>query len=376
MIGVGIIGFGRIGAEHAAWLAAARGIRAVAAADITPARQALARERGLAACSDVDDLLADPRVTAVLVSTPTAMHFEHARRALSAGKHVLVEKPMALDLAQGRQLAEEAERRGLVLSVFHNRRWDVDYLTVRQAVASGALGKLINVESRLGQFSSCVGPAAKEYRPNWRNEAHLGGGGLYDWGSHFVDQIWRLMHPAKPLRVFAQLRGNVWSRDCDDFARLLIDFELAASPGGEAAGEAGGVVGGAVALVEINTTTNRPLPRWHLDGTLGSASSPPSALFDTDVWAALEFTPAHGSHTPPHAPPAWAPPEHRVFLKAAPGLSETDLWQRFAGAVRGEGEPAVPVRTVLPTVALLDAARESSRTGKAVDVRDRVEWLY
>ncbi len=177
LIGIGIIGFGRIGAEHAAWLASARGIRALAVADATPARQLLARKHGLKVYPDAAGLLADADVSAVLVATPTAMHFEHASAALSAGKHVMVEKPMALDLPQGRQLADHAARRGLVLSVFHNRRWDADYLTVRQAIASGTFGKLINIESRLGQFSSCVGPAAREYRPNWRNEGAFGGGG-------------------------------------------------------------------------------------------------------------------------------------------------------------------------------------------------------
>src|SRR5687767_11678466 len=279
-LSVGIIGFGRIGAEHDRWLASAGGARAVAAADATPARQALARKDGLDAYDTIDALLADPRVGAVLVSTPTAMHFEHVSRALAAGKHVLVEKPMALDLAQSRQLAQDAERRRLVLSVFHNRRWDVDYLTVRAAVASGVFGRVINIESRLGQWASCVGPAAREYRPNWRNERAFGGGGLYDWGSHFVDQLWRLMWPARPARVYAQLRGNVWSSDCDDFARLLIDFD---NDDGSA---------GSVGMAEINTTTTRPLPRWHLDGTRGSAFSPHSPDFDTGVWASLRFSPA------------------------------------------------------------------------------------
>ena len=350
VIGIGIIGFGRIGAEHAAWLAAASGARAVAVADATPARQLLARKHGLKVYPDAAGLLADPDVPAILVATPTAMHFEHVSAALSAGKHVMVEKPMALGLAQSRQLAEEAGRRGLVISVFHNRRWDVDYLTVRQAVASGAFGKLINVESRLGQFSSCVGPAAKEYRPNWRNEGAFGGGGLYDWGSHFVDQIWRLLHPAMPVRVFAQLRGNLWSTDCDDFARVLIDFD-----------------NGVAALVEINTTTNRPLPRWHIDGSQGSASSPASLKFDTNEWAALRFTPA---------PERASGDADSLVPKATSGLTETAIWEQFAAAVRGDGEPAVPVRTVLPTMALLDAARESGATGKAVDVTQVVEWEY
>jgi predicted dehydrogenase len=232
------------------------------------------------------------------------------------------------------------------VSVFHNRRWDLDYLTVRQAVQAGALGKLINVESRLGQWSSCVGPAAREYRPNWRNEASFGGGGLYDWGSHFVDQLWRLMWPARPQRVYAQLRGNVWSQDCDDFARVCIDFDS-------------GVVG----LVETNTTTTRPLPRWHLDGTAGSADAPHSPEFRLDTWAEVNLTPADGS------------PSRQLPL--APGaLTETQIWESFAAAIRDKAPTAVDARSVLCTMALLDAARQSSREGRAIDVSTAVDWIY
>jgi predicted dehydrogenase len=151
------------------------------------------------------------------------------------------------------------------------------------------------------------------------------------------------------VRVFGQLRGNVWSGDCDDFARVLIDFDS-----------------GAVGLVEINTTTTRPLPRWHVDGTRGSATSPHSADFDTGVWTKFEFAP------PPDVEGGWP----RAMEVAKAGLTESDIWDRFAAAVRGKGEPAVGVRGVLPTMALMDAARESSRDGCAVDVRDRVEWLW
>lgn len=340
---IGIIGFGRIGAEHAGWLASSANAVATTVADATAARRELAEQRGLLAYESIDRLLADQGVDAVLISSPTAMHFEHAKRAIEAGKHLMVEKPIALDLPQARQLRDLAAAGKLTLSVFHNRRWDLDYLTVRDAIAAGTVGKVINVESRLGQFSSCVGPAAREYRPNWRNEASFGGGGLYDWGSHFVDQIWRLMYPAKPLRVFAQLRANVWSSDCDDFARVLIDFD-------------NGVAG----LVEINTTTMAPLPRWQIDGTQGSASSSASLDFDLRTWANLNFTPAGGIC--------------QTLPLARGGLNETQIWEQFANAVRGESVAAVTIESVLPTMALLDAARESSRTGKAIELRDAVEW--
>jgi predicted dehydrogenase len=258
-----------------------------------------------------------------------------------------------------------------VLSVFHNRRWDIDYLTVKQAIASGIFGRVFNIESRLGQWGSCVGPAAKEWRPGWRNEAAFGGGGLYDWGSHFLDQICQLFNEdpidagsevpgragsdrenqpgsseylrtgvsAKPIRVFAQLRGNVWTKDCDDFARVLIDFD-----------------NGCAAMVEINTTTTRPLPRWHIDGTLGSADSPFSLEFDTKKWAELSFTSAAGE------------PSKRVPI-AEPGLSEIQIWERFANAVCGDGSPAVTAESVLPTMALLDAVRQSARLGRSIGLR-------
>lgn len=346
-LGVGIVGFGRIGAEHARWIAACENARPVAVADATPARQALAAGEGLRVHPSLVDLLADPQVDAVLIATPTAMHAEHATLALSAGKAVMVEKPMALDLPQSRKLVELAEQRRLTLSVFHNRRWDPDFLTLQKAISSGVFGKIINVESRLGQWASCVGPAAKEYRPGWQNEASFGGGGLYDWGSHFVDQVWRLLLPAKPIRVFAQLRGNVWTRECDDLARMLIDFD-----------------DGVAVLVEINTTTAAPLPRWHIDGTRGSATSPHSPAFDTQAWATFAWMPA----TPQPGEPA-------RLARAEAGLSEPAIWQAFAVACQGKGRPAVSWKSVLPTMALLDAARTSAREGRAVLLEDLPDWI-
>lgn len=332
---VGIVGFGRIGAEHAGWIARCEGARVAAVYDPTQARRDLARERGLSVVGSVTELLA--HADAVLVSTPTSMHFDDVMLALVAGKHVMVEKPMSLTLAEAEQMRDAASQAGRVLSVFHCRRWDADFLAVRQLVASGTLGRVFNIESRLGQWASCVGPAAKEYRPGWRNEAAFGGGGLYDWGSHFLDQLQLLLLPAKPVRVFAQLRGNVWTSDCDDLARVLIDFS-----------------DGTSALCEINTTTTHPLPRWHLDGTLGSASAPHSPAFDTKQWAQLEVRLASGQVESLPPPPV--------------GLSESDLWTRFADACRGSGVPAVTVESVLPTTALIDAAIASGRLGRSVEL--------
>ncbi|HEX8342589.1 MAG TPA: Gfo/Idh/MocA family oxidoreductase, partial [Tepidisphaeraceae bacterium] len=179
---VGIVGYGRIGNEHAGWLARSNDCAVAGVFDPTPARRSVAAAAGLATTDALGELLDDPAIDAVLIATPTSMHHDHALAAIAAGKHVMVEKPIAIDLPQAMAVRDGAASAGVVLSVFHCRRWDADFLTVQAAVASGVLGRLINVESRLGQFASCVGPAAREYRPGWRNEGAFGGGGLYDWG--------------------------------------------------------------------------------------------------------------------------------------------------------------------------------------------------
>jgi len=335
MLNVAIVGYGRIAAEHAQWIRAA-GLNISAVFDPTPARLAVAAAAGLPVAPTLAPTLAAALATAdaALISTPTSLHADHATAALLAGKHVMVEKPMALDHAQSLALCELAEKLGKTLSVFHCRRWDEDFLAVRSLLSAGTLGKVFNIESRLGQYASCVGPAAREWRPGWRTEAAFGGGGLYDWGSHFLDQLQILLAPAAPVRVFAQLRPVLWSADCDDFARVAIDFD-----------------NGISALCEINTVTSRPLPRWHIDGTKGSASSPPSPEFSTTIWAKLEATPP-------------APPVAPVFHR----LTERDIWLAFARACLGQGMPAVTARSVLPTMRLLDAARASSAGGRAVEL--------
>ncbi len=334
---IGVVGFGRIGAEHARWIGRSSALNVAAVFDPTPQRRAVATSAGLRTLDTFEELLGDPAINAVLVSTPTSMHFDHAAAALDAGKHVMIEKPMALNLEQADGLIQKSRVADRVLSVFHNRRWDADFLTVASAIASGALGRVFNIESRIGQWASCVGPAAREYRPGWCNEATFGGGGLYDWGSHLIDQLVQLMLPARPVRVFAQLQGNVWTRDCDDLSRVLIDFN-------------NGVAG----LCEINTTTTRPLPRWHIDGTLGSASSPHSPTFDTSVWAELERTDASNI---------------KFRLPATDtGLNETAIWEQFARAVAGQCDPAVIVESVRMTMRILDAARQSALEGRAIGI--------
>jgi scyllo-inositol 2-dehydrogenase (NADP+) len=138
----------------------------------------------------------------VVVATPNQLHFAQALAALEAGKHVVIDKPMALDVQQCDRLIEVADARGLALTVFHNRRWDSDFLTLRQLIASDALGPIATFKARWDRYR----PAVPD---RWRERADHGGGVLYDLGPHLIDQALCLFGQPEWIEadVFAQRAG-------------------------------------------------------------------------------------------------------------------------------------------------------------------------
>ena len=181
---VALIGYGYAGKTfHAPLIASVPGLRLAAVGSRDPAkvhadRPAVVVER------DAADLLAMP-IDLVVIATPNDTHFDLARRALAAGKHVVVDKPFTVTLAEARELAALAKQRGRILSVFHNRRWDGDFLTVRRLIASGALGDVAYFESHFDRYRPRV-------RARWREQPGGGGGLWYDLGPHLVDQALQL----------------------------------------------------------------------------------------------------------------------------------------------------------------------------------------
>lgn len=127
-------------------------------------------------------LIADPGIALVAISTPNESHFALAEAALRAGKHVVIDKPFVVSAAQGETLIALAAERGLVLSAFHNRRWDSDFLTVQKLLASGVLGEVMLYEARWDRFRPEVTSA-------WRDLPEPGSGVLADLGSHLIDQM-------------------------------------------------------------------------------------------------------------------------------------------------------------------------------------------
>jgi predicted dehydrogenase len=159
---------------------------------------------------------ADPSIDLVVIATPNDTHFLLARAALAAGKHVVVDKPFTLTGSEARVLAGEAQRAGRVLSVYHNRRWDSDFLTLRRLIDEGELGDVVHFESHFDRWRPDVGQ-------RWREQPGAGSGIWFDLGPHLVDQALCLF--GAPRAVFADLAVQREGGRTTDYFHVLLRYD-------------------------------------------------------------------------------------------------------------------------------------------------------
>lgn len=215
-----IIGYGLAGRVfHGPLIASTPGMTVAAVVTGSPERAVAAREEHPAATviASADALLADQSgYELVVVATPNEAHAPLARRAIDAGIAVVVDKPLAPTAAEAREVVEHAERAGVPLSVFLNRRWDSDQLTLRRLLSNGELGSVNRFESRFERWrpSLAEGGAWREETPPER-----GGGVMLDLGAHLVDQATELFGPV--TSVYAEIdRRRGGAADDDAFVAL------------------------------------------------------------------------------------------------------------------------------------------------------------
>lgn len=154
-------------------------------------------------------------VDLVVVATPNDTHAPLAAAAIAAGKHVVIEKPFALDLAEARGLVALAAKRNVLLSVFHNRRWDSNFLTIRDAIRYGLVGTVSHFESHFDRFRPAV-------RDRWQERAGAGNGVWFDFGPHLVDQAVQLF--GHPDCVLASLAAQRDGAQTDDWAHVILFY--------------------------------------------------------------------------------------------------------------------------------------------------------
>ncbi|NSW77815.1 MAG: Gfo/Idh/MocA family oxidoreductase [Chthonomonadetes bacterium] len=339
MIGVGVIGYGYAGrAFHCPLIAQVEGLRLTAISSRDAGRREQARQQwNVRVYEQPEHLLADEHVQLVVIATPHNTHHALAKMALQASKHVVLDKPFTITTAEADDLIAEAQKRNLLLSVFHNRRWDWDYLTVRQVIEDGLLGEVWQVESCVGRYG---------HSSRWRAQRDTMGSLLHDWGAHLVDQALQLM--GLPQRVIAWKHPRVWQGDVESFIRAVLDY-----------GD------GRTYTVEVNYLRAAERPRWYVLGDRGGLvkyglDPQESALNAGDITKASE------------------PPEHQARLWFREGdqtVSRTmesvrgdwrDYYRNIAGVLlRGEALIVTPEQA-REVIRVIEACLQSAETGKLV----------
>ncbi len=338
--GVGLLGFGAIGAEHARAVRETAGLHLVAVCDRDPARAAvaLASDPDVRVHDSADELLDDPDVEVVVISTPPDSHAYWAMAALDRGKHVVVEKPMALSTRECDALIDRAQRDGLALSVYQNRRFDPDYAVIRDAVRAGRIGEVFHVEAFVGGYGHPCN--------YWHSDAGVSGGALFDWGSHIIDQVLDLVE-GDVESVTAVNHKRVWHDVTNaDHSRMTLHFE-----------------GGREATFVYSDLAAALKPRWYVLGTQGAltgewrresvVSRSAVGTLDEDVLAPADAPPRVRLHSPDGDVTQLAFRD----VEPHPFHADLSLWLQCGLLPRVRGEQSRRV------IAMLEAAEESARMG-------------
>lgn len=165
---------------------------------------------------DLDGIINDPEIELVIITTPNISHFEIADAIIKAGKNVIVEKPITLTYSEAQTLIEAAEKRKVILSVFHNRRWDGDFMTVNMIIENNLLGEVVEFESHFDRFRNY-------FKPNsWRESDLPGAGILYDLGPHLIDQALLLF--GRPESLIADVRIQRDGGAADDNFEIILNY--------------------------------------------------------------------------------------------------------------------------------------------------------
>ncbi len=333
-----VIGFGHAGEKiHAPLLRHCQTmhLRGISSSD-SDKRRRIESELGCRAYESLEQVLDDEAVELVVLATPNELHAAQALAAMRAGKHVVIDKPMCLTTAEAREMIDCAQRTRKALTVFHNRRWDGDYLTLCDLLSRGELGKLHWLELSWQKSSP---------PRSWRQQAARGGGRLIDLGSHLIDQALQFM-PSPVKMVYCRKQHDYAEMDVESHAMVTIGFE-----------------DGRTAVIDTTAMCFAPKPRFLALGSRGTFTK-----FGTDP---QEAAVARGSLEIVHEDPgAWgtlASAEGQRRIQTIPG-SWLSYYQQLGDALARWPEVELPVtaESAARVIAVLEAAAESAATGRAV----------
>lgn len=344
---LGIIGYGGMAGNHKKQLDKGEvRVKIKGVYDIDPSRAELAKEQGFLAYSSAEELLSDSEIDIVLVATTNETHMYYAIKALEAGKHVICEKPVTLSSAELEKITEAAKKAGKIFTVDQNRRFNRDYINACRVINSGFLGKPYLIESRV--------EGSRGVPEGWRTDKSKGGGMMYDWGVHMIDQI-MYMTDEKVVNVFCKMYSINYP-DVDDNFRLTLTFES-----------------GFTAHIEISTNNFITKPRFYIYGKEGTAvindwdgvGKAVKKLKEDNKWG-REIQPVKAGPTKTMAPRD--PSTLETLELTEPQDVEDNLnpvYRQLVDAIEGK-ELLIKPSQAMRVVKVMEAAFESDKTGEAI----------
>lgn len=220
IIRIGLIGYGTSGRFfHAPIIDSVSGFELykVCVSNEEKIRTLKANFKNIIVVSEADDIIFDDEVELVVIAVPNVAHYSLAKRALENGKHVIIEKPFTIDTSQAEELIELSNQKQKILTVYHNRRWDSDFRTVKKVIESQLLGDIVEYEAHFDRFKTT-------FKSNsWKEIQGPGAGVLYDLGSHLIDQALCLF--GKPKELFADLRTQRENTNIIDNFEVILNYD-------------------------------------------------------------------------------------------------------------------------------------------------------
>lgn len=341
---VAVIGYGGQGAWHCQQIMKSDVAELMGIFDIKEERCQSAADRGIHVYHTVEDLFADRQVDVVVVATPNDVHEILVTDSLKNGKHVVCEKPVALSVDSFDRMVNAANEAGRILTVHQNRRWDVDFLALKQVIDSDEIGKTIRIESRIH--------GSRGIPSDWRGTKHAGGGMILDWGVHLIDQILQLI-PDTVITVNCETT-HITNQEVDDGFRLELNFE-----------------GGKTAYVEVGTYNFISMPRFYMQCDKGALYlqdwKQKAHVAKLKTWVEKDITPVQNAAG---ITKTMAPRDELTldwYDVEIPVSDVHQFYRNLSAVIEGVEELIVKPREVRRVLSIMENAFSSAKIGQRIN---------
>ncbi len=345
---VAVIGYGGMGSWHVRHILAGGAVELAGIYDINPIRVDKAKERNIRAYNSLEELLEDKEIDLVTIATPNQLHKPIAIKAMEAGKNVISEKPVTLSSADLQEMIDASKKYNKLFTVHQNRRWDAEYLMMKEVYDSGKLGKVFGIQSLVYGSHGIPG--------DWRGHKEFGGGMILDWGVHLIDQILCIVGDLKIKSVYCRCE-HITNYEVDDGFKLDIYFENELT-----------------ARIEVGTSYFINPHRFYMAGENGSAVisdwNQNCKIVSCTNWDPGEVVPVV---TAAGLTKTMAPRNKDTITESEiikPESDVHDFYRNVVKAIDGEETQLITHEQLMRVMKVMEAAFESDKTGAPVEINE------